>query len=432
MLMKFNRYGYSYNDVDGSSFFEESKDHEGIFTFLASDLTDFPQKLEGYFSKIIDLTTLKLTGYIPRHDDFWNLGSLFDDIHPYFEYMGREELDSAIGEYFNALLIQNSYDTKKYTYSPIYDEGWYMDTFIALYPEDGFNDKTETAKKYYKIYQQIVKPDDDDDPPYVELPPTGFHSLLSYQDHISSMIYWILDVNTPYLKELSIPERASVYGRVHATMSDHPHMVVVKQISFSDPHSRYYRSGYKRSEIVDGEEVQWNILGDLYDFHKGTEHIHPEALEELQSIVESVKQGYFEEIYEEYEVNSFYEVLFLEVYHMILDRTLVKKCRNCGRYFVVKNLNVEYCSRLIDPDEESLDNRTCSDVGPKRSYMKKLEEDLPLKFYDRAYKTHYARINSGKMTKQEFFLWHQEAKEKLEMVRANTYDFEEFKIWLKK
>lgn len=36
------------------------------------------------------------------------------------------------------------------------------------------------------------------------------------------------------------------------------------------------------------------------------------------------------------------------------------------------------------------------------------------------------------MTKQEFFLWHQEAKEKLEMVRENTYDFEEYKIWLKK
>jgi hypothetical protein len=105
-----------------------------------------------------------------------------------------------------------------------------------------------------------------------------------------------------------------------------------------------------------------------------------------------------------------------------------------GIYFSFTSCSIRrlHCSRLIDPDEESLDNRTCSDVGPKRSYMKKLEEDLPLKFYDRAYKTHYARINSGKMTKQEFFLWHQEAKEKLEMVRANTYDFEEFKIWLKK
>lgn len=50
--------------------------------------------------------------------------------------------------------------------------------------------------------------------------------------------------------------------------------------------------------------------------------------------------------------------------------------------------------------------------------MKKLEEDLPLKFYDRAYKTHYARINSGKMTKQEFFLWHQEAKEKDSIINS--------------
>ena len=432
MLMQFNRFGYSFKDVDGSSFFEETTDHEGLFAFLAADLSYFPQKLESYFSKIIDPSTLKLTGFVPTHDDFRELDNLFDHIHPYFEYMGREELDAAIGEYFNSLLIHQSYDTKKYTYSPIYDEGWYMEAFISLYPEDSFNDKTETAKKYYGSYQKIVKPNDDEDPPYVELPPSGFHSLLAHQDHIGSMVYWILDANTPYLKELSVPERASVYGRVHATMSDHPHMIVIKQISFSDPHSRYYRSNYRRTEVVDGEEIQWTILGDLYDFHKGTDKIHPGALEELQSIVDSVKRGYFEEIYEEYEVNSFYELLFLEVYHMILDKTLIKKCRHCGKYFVVKNLNIEYCYRLIDPDEESLDTRTCSDVGPKRSYQKKLEEDLPLKFYDRAYKTHYARIKSGRMTQQEFFHWHQEAKEKLEMVRGNSYDFEEFKKWLKK
>ena len=31
-----------------------------------------------------------------------------------------------------------------------------------------------------------------------------------------------------------------------------------------------------------------------------------------------------------------------------------------------------------------------------------------------------------------WFLVYHTQKEKLEMVRANTYDFEEFKIWLKK
>ena len=117
---------------------------------------------------------------------------------------------------------------------------------------------------------------------------------------------------------------------------------------------------------------------------------------------------------------------------MVLDQTPVKKCRNCGKYFVVKNLNVEYCDRPIDDDEESDDHRTCSDVGPKRSYQKKLEQDQPLKFYERSYKTHYARIKSGKMSKAEFFEWQKEAKEKLELVRSDNYDFEEFKLWLKK
>jgi hypothetical protein len=83
-------------------------------------------------------------------------------------------------------------------------------------------------------------------------------------------------------------------------------------------------------------------------------------------------------------------------------------------------------------DEESDDLGTCSDVGPKRSYQKKLENDLSLKFYYRAYKTHYARNKSGKMTKQEFFIWQPKSKSKLEEVRAENYDFEKFKKWFKK
>ena len=278
----------------------------------------------------------------------------------------------------------------------------------------------------------MVKPDDDDDPPFIKLPPEGFYNLISLQDHLRSMVFWMLDASAPHLNELSIPERAWVYGNIHSTMSDQPHMIVTKQLSFTDPHRRSFGSNYKRLEYVDGVDYHFTLFGDLQDFHNNQKNIHPEAIDALKSIVESAKKGYSEVIYEEYKVDSLFEVLFLEIYHMILDKTLVKKCRNCNKYFVVKNLNTEYCDRLINDDEESDDDRTCSDVGPKRSYQKKLENDLPLKFYDRAYKTHYARIKSGKMTKQEFFIWQQEAKAKLEEVRFGNYDFEEYKKWLKK
>jgi hypothetical protein len=119
--------------------------------------------------------------------------------------------------------------------------------------------------------------------------------------------------------------------------------------------------------------------GDLRVFHSNPENIHPDAAEKFKYLVEKANNGYFQGIYEDYEVNSLNEVLFLEIYHMALSNTQVKKCGNCGKYFVVKNLNVEYCDRRIDNDEKSEDIRTCSDVGPKITYKKKFDEDLLLK-----------------------------------------------------
>lgn len=330
-------------------------------------------------------------------------------------------------------MIHNSYNEKDYSYSPIFDKEWYLETFVSLFP-DSFFKKDKIALKFYNIYISVVKPDEDDDedPFFVKLPPEGFDNLVYLQDHLRSMVFWMLDASAPYLNGLSIPERAWVYGSIHSTTSDQPHMVVTKQLSFTDPHRRNYGSNYRRIDYPNGMEYHYTLFGDLRDFHTNQVDVHPEAVDALKKIVESAKNGFSEGIYEEYEVNSLYEVLFLEIYHMILDEKLVKKCRNCGKYFVVKNLNVEYCDRRINDDEESDDYRTCSDVGPKLSYQKKLDEDLPLKFYSRSYKTHYARIKSGKMTKQEFFEWHQDAKEKLEQVRDGKFSFEDYKKWLKK
>lgn len=431
MLMKFTSHGYSYTDVDGTVFYEEDKNHYGLFNFLAVDLTNLPRELESYFSKIIDLKTLKLKDYKPTPDDLSKIDNILYGIHPYFEFISSEEINDAIGDYFNALLIQNSYNQEDYSYSPIYDKEWYLETCMALFPESFF-DKNKMALNFYNIYLSTVKPDDDDEPPYVKLPPEGFNNLISLQDHFRSMVFWMLDASAPYLNKLSIPERAWVYGSVHSTMSDQPHMVVTKQISFADPHRRSYSSNYSRLEYIDGVDCHFTLFGDLRNFHNNQENIHPEAINVLKSIVKAAKEGFSEGIYEEYEVSSLYEVLLLEIYHMILDNTLVKKCRNCEKYFVVKNLNVEYCDRRINDDEELDDYRTCSDVGPKLSYQRKLEEDLPLKLYSRSYKTHYARIKSGKMTQGQFFEWQQEAKAKLEEVRAGSYEFEDFKKWLKK
>jgi hypothetical protein len=427
MLLKFTKAGYQYTDVDGSVFYEETSDHEGLFKFLAADLSELPGKLESYISKIIDTSTFKLRNYKPTFNDLTMIDFFLYEIHPYFENESREVINNAIGDYFNALLIQATYHEDDYSFSPVFEKEWYYNCFNALIV--GFpSEKKDLSDRYYNQYLSIINQDE-----YLpHLPPVAFHDILSLQEELKDMVFWLLDASAPRLKELTIPQRVSVYGNIHSTVSDQPHMIFTKQISFKDPHSNGFGSHYRRLEYIDGVDHHWTLYGDLKNYSIYPENVHPDAINELERIIWHFKNGYTESIYEAYEVNSLFEVLFLEIYHMILDNTLIKKCRNCGKYFVVKNLNVEYCDRRINDDEESDDNRTCSDVGPRLSYQKKLEEDLPLKFYSRAYKTHYARRKKGKMTQKEFFEWHQEAKEKLDQVRSGNYDFEEYKKWLKK
>ncbi|QRN84860.1 hypothetical protein JR334_07720 [Clostridia bacterium] len=433
MLVKFTNHGYSYTDVDGTSFYDEDKEHKGLFDFLDADLSSLPKILESYISKIIDKETFKLTGYEPSYNDLRDVDYVLDYIHPYFEINSSEEINNAIADYFNALLLQRSYSEDDYTYSPIYDEKWYMETLSALLKDCYYeNEKEKHIKSFYENYLSIVKPDDDADlPPYIELPPKGFSGLISLQDHLRSMVFWMLDASALYLNELSISERVWVYGNVHSTISDMPHMTVTKQISFTDPHRNSLGYSFNFHDFLDGISDSSTLYGNLMNFHNNQEDVRPKAVDTLKSIIERAKMGYSEGIYEEYKVDSLFEVLFLEIYYMILEQVLVKKCRNCGKYFVLKNKNVEYCNRLIDEYDDNTDDRTCSDVGPKLSYQKKLEADQPLKSYSRAYKTHYARIKSGKLTKPGFFEWQQEAKEKLEQVRSGEYDLEDYKKWLK-
>ena len=60
-----------------------------------------------------------------------------------------------------------------------------------------------------------------------------------------------------------------------------------------------------------------------------------------------------------------------------------------------------------------------------------MKEEDALNIYNRAYKTHHARIRNGKMTKSDFCVWSAEAKQKLNEVRAGQLDIAEFQKWLK-
>ena len=52
--------------------------------------------------------------------------------------------------------------------------------------------------------------------------------------------------------------------------------------------------------------------------------------------------------------------------------------------------------------------------------------------YRKAYKTHFARIRSGAMTRVEFDAWKDEATAKCQEVESGLLDMNAYAIWLKK
>jgi len=133
----------------------------------------------------------------------------------------------------------------------------------------------------------------------------------------------------------------------------------------------------------------------------------------------------------DYFVMGFEDCLYIELMEMLKSQTLIKKCKNCNRYFIPQKANIDYCSRVIQ-----FENKTCQEVGYTKTFAKAVKNDDLLQAYTRAYKAHYARMSKPRkkisnMSREAFKAWHVEAKEKLKQARAGELDANVFKIWLK-
>ncbi len=104
-----------------------------------------------------------------------------------------------------------------------------------------------------------------------------------------------------------------------------------------------------------------------------------------------------------------------------------KRCQLCGKLFAATaGDRTEYCSREYEK------GKTCRDVGAARVYQKKLLGNPITRAYNRAYKTHNARIRYGTMTREEFNAWTAEAKKHRDACQNGEISLEAFEEWLKK
>ena len=116
-----------------------------------------------------------------------------------------------------------------------------------------------------------------------------------------------------------------------------------------------------------------------------------------------------------------------ELMKVITQEVFIKKCANCGRYFILDGrTDVEYCSRPLTDQPE----KVCKDIGALHKYMDKVNADPIRKEYHKAYKRNHSRLRVGSITQSEFLEWSDEAQQKRDQCLAGEIDKEKFFEWI--
>lgn len=106
-----------------------------------------------------------------------------------------------------------------------------------------------------------------------------------------------------------------------------------------------------------------------------------------------------------YGCDSLHECLMEELYSLITLNVRVKKCKNCGKYFIPKGGYVtDYCDRI--PNGE---NTTCKRIAAIKTRKQKVNDNPILREYQKAYKRMYARVTNKKITHDDFLVWSNKA-----------------------
>lgn len=428
-FIDYGKNGYKCFEKGGYFLFSEDGDHHLLFEYITKDLSGVKDQFDAYIRCRLDLETLEVRKGSSGEECLKQIEKTLKSAHPYYQYGFREACIDIIGTFFNRLLLYCCLDRRNFDPEIAKSEKWYLKTLEGLlepflrggdeYPLDFYFKFRKQIGDYY--YTAGASKSDDEGLVFMPYNESNLiPDVVSTQKAIRDFLYFVMDITAPDLSSLMTFQRAWLFKNIFRSQYNKLDLSAERHLSLVPNFPReyvgdYYDAIFSKLPHLKVKEIENN---EVSEEQKAT----------LRAAVNLAKKRKAEEemIYGEYNVISLEQLLNIELLSMLRDETMIRKCKNCGKYFVVTNRNTAYCDRIDDSGER------CSAVGPSREFQKKMKEDEALKIYTRAYKTHFARVKKGTMEKDAFTEWCKEAKERLEQARAGKLDVPTFQEWLKK
>ena len=431
--------GYEAYDIYHHLVFSET-DCEKLFAFLESDTTRLTEKLLSYFHKRIDTDTLeakeeKLTKAFSE-----GIKKEMETIHPCLASDRYAFVYSMLAEELNNRLYQHDPNL------PITKEAYgellrhllqlLITTGTEPLPPAVVPTSGEFAEKYYTQLEGLYQG-------------KGSLSGIGYIENVRTeaerYLFWVLDQSSFRFKELDRSARVRLYSQVFRKSGVGADLRFMSNLYWKEPEEYDYfvhtAAGRILSDIENGlsatgaddrkaladqeRQRRQKMTAYLSLLHSDRQQLTDELKEFIDDEIFAAKEDITPTLFEEYRVDSFYQLIQLQLWLLTKGDAIIKRCRHCDRLFVAARASVDYCSRVMDGEKEP-----CDIVGPKKSFFKLMDEDHVLKTYNRVYKTIYARMKRGSISAEEFNRWKAEARTMLDKTRAGEMSEEQFEAWL--
>jgi len=269
------------------------------------------------------------------------------------------------------------------------------------------NDLKETAFFIFKFY--------------------GFETLLTENERQK-----ILKINPNEIENLN-NTMEKLYNKYKKNFEDYKNQIIdiIEYCLFNEKEEIKGLSPIEKLQIfINKHDIEKYSILKYNQFSKVVkinEQLTKMTYKELIKEMKSKKNNKYDicDIKEVYEIDNFYNLLFLELYWILQEKTYLKKCKNCGKYFITNNSSVIYCDNVFE------DNKTCREIGASKVFIKNLEKDEAYNLYRKVYKRKQALAKSkGGKYEIEYNLFKHQGKDKKNAYKLKEITKEEFMEWL--
>ena len=239
--------------------------------------------------------------------------------------------------------------------------------------------------------------------------------LKALQTRLMELITFVFDeeYHPSILKKMSVNQRYALYCRANDCSARYEYQYIFDYPELErKPLSKYFSA----AQLIDVEDEEYQD-DELRTFCVK----HHVLSEEIDTITECTCDPMTR-----FQCSSIEDMLMFEFWEMLTKSVRLRKCKRCGKYFIMKgNYDTNYCDRVAEGE-----SRNCQELAAQENYKKKMADNAAIPLYQKYYKRYAARVKVRQIKETDFKKWKYQAMTKRDECSDGKITLSEFEEWL--